>query len=309
MSELTISANGAAFLAAHEGFASKAYRCPAGVITIGFGFTMGSKVFAEFWRRKHGRALRMGDRIGRSEAEILLRSMFDGEYGAAVNSEIRPVEQHHYDGAGSVAFNCGPGSLKWKWAQALAGRRVDESARLLRTTAITANGRRLAGLVRRRDEEAKLIETGRYTGVGAIVSPQTQPSVSRTADEIREYQAQLLKLGYRQLGTVDGVAGKKTRAAIRAFQKANGLEVDGIVGPATRAALVRALDAKLTVQASSGAGGAGAMAGALPTDVFAQTGDAILSTLAWGIGAAAVIAFVSLAFRHRGRITGRRVPT
>ncbi len=48
----------------------------------------------------------------------------------------------------------------------------------------------------------------------------------------------------RVLGTrlaVDGIAGPRTRSAIRAFQQRRGLTVDGIVGPQTRAALGTAL--------------------------------------------------------------------
>jgi murein DD-endopeptidase MepM/ murein hydrolase activator NlpD len=40
-------------------------------------------------------------------------------------------------------------------------------------------------------------------------------------------------------GTVDGVRGPQTRAAVRRFQARRGLAVDGIVGPATRRALGR----------------------------------------------------------------------
>lgn len=38
---------------------------------------------------------------------------------------------------------------------------------------------------------------------------------------------------------VDGIAGPRTRAAVRAFQRRQGLAVDGIAGPRTRAALGR----------------------------------------------------------------------
>src|ERR671926_438562 len=48
-------------------------------------------------------------------------------------------------------------------------------------------------------------------------------------------------LGARGLytGTIDGVAGPSTTAAVRAFQRRAHLPVDGVVGPRTRAALGR----------------------------------------------------------------------
>ena len=53
-------------------------------------------------------------------------------------------------------------------------------------------------------------------------------------DDVKECQTKLS--GYSP-GTIDGVFGKKTDAAVRAFQKAKGLVVDGIVGAKTWAAL------------------------------------------------------------------------
>ena len=44
-------------------------------------------------------------------------------------------------------------------------------------------------------------------------------------------------LGY-DCGSVDGIFGSKTKAAVMAFQKANGLGADGIVGPLTWGKLV-----------------------------------------------------------------------
>jgi uncharacterized protein (TIGR02594 family) len=43
-------------------------------------------------------------------------------------------------------------------------------------------------------------------------------------------------------GPIDGIAGPRTRAAIRAFQRAAGLVPDGIAGPRTRAALAAAAE-------------------------------------------------------------------
>ena len=57
-----------------------------------------------------------------------------------------------------------------------------------------------------------------------------------TGDEVKEVQRRLKKWGYYN-GSVDGVFGAGTRAAVIAFQKKNGLTADGIVGKATYEAL------------------------------------------------------------------------
>lgn len=57
-----------------------------------------------------------------------------------------------------------------------------------------------------------------------------------TTSQIRTMQTKLKRWGY-YTGSVDGIYGSKTRAAVRSFQKKNGLAVDGIVGPKTLAAL------------------------------------------------------------------------
>jgi hypothetical protein len=57
-----------------------------------------------------------------------------------------------------------------------------------------------------------------------------------TKDEIKKIQTRLNELGFKA-GDVDGMAGSKTVAAIKAFQKANGLSQDGVVGKLTWAKL------------------------------------------------------------------------
>src|SRR5690606_34458548 len=59
------------------------------------------------------------------------------------------------------------------------------------------------------------------------------------ADWVKTIQTKLNKLGYKL--TVDGMDGPATQAAVKDFQKKNGLNVDGIAGPATNSALDKAL--------------------------------------------------------------------
>ena len=54
--------------------------------------------------------------------------------------------------------------------------------------------------------------------------------------EVKKLQRKLKKLGFNP-GRLDGVFGKKTRAALIRFQKSSGLFADGIAGPRTLAAL------------------------------------------------------------------------
>lgn len=54
--------------------------------------------------------------------------------------------------------------------------------------------------------------------------------------EVRTLQRALNNASFNA-GTVDGIFGSRTEEAVRAFQRANGLQVDGIVGPRTWAAL------------------------------------------------------------------------
>jgi len=66
--------------------------------------------------------------------------------------------------------------------------------------------------------------------------PASSVAIEETAVLISEVQTLLNKKGYDS-GPTDGVAGPKTRAAIRKFEKANDLAVDGLVDDALYAAL------------------------------------------------------------------------
>lgn len=67
-------------------------------------------------------------------------------------------------------------------------------------------------------------------------SVATLSKVGSQGDEVRKIQTRLKELGYDP-GFVDGIFGEKTRKAVVAFQRDNGLSQDGIAGPKTLAAL------------------------------------------------------------------------
>jgi predicted chitinase len=64
-----------------------------------------------------------------------------------------------------------------------------------------------------------------------------------TGPDVKKIQQKLKALGYLS-GAVDGIFGPGTDAAVKAFQRANGLGADGIVGPVTQTALAAAKPAK-----------------------------------------------------------------
>lgn len=70
-------------------------------------------------------------------------------------------------------------------------------------------------------------------------APQT-PAATRQVtqcNDVCEAQFILISHGYVGVGPADGILGPKTRAAVRQWQRANGLWPDGIPGPITRASL------------------------------------------------------------------------
>ena len=80
---------------------------------------------------------------------------------------------------------------------------------------------------------------GRGGGRAGLAASWTAELEDLAAEEVRGIQISLNKLTGANL-VVDGILGPATDAAIRDFQRKQGLVADGIVGPLTRAALDRA---------------------------------------------------------------------
>jgi peptidoglycan hydrolase-like protein with peptidoglycan-binding domain len=75
-----------------------------------------------------------------------------------------------------------------------------------------------------------------YSDGSAAGAAEAMARGGNSGSNVSTYQQQLAQRGFDP-GPVDGIRGPRTTAAVKAFQKANGLTVDGIVGPKTMAAL------------------------------------------------------------------------
>src|SRR3990167_1307309 len=97
--------------------------------------------------------------------------------------------------------------------------------------------------------------TGQTTTPGGQTTPGTTPSTGTTTGAVanKTYQQQLAAVGCYG-GTIDGILGADSIAAITTYQKASNLTADGILGPATQSALSRdaAAQKKVCTQTASG---------------------------------------------------------
>ena len=300
-----ISEQGLAFIERHEGRVLRAYRDPVGIWTIGVGFTNRSPAVT----RALGK-IGAGLTITREQCSAVLRAVIAAEFWPATEKGLPGGKQFEQDAGCSVAFNCGPGAFAWKWAQAWRQGNKVLAAQLLQTTAVTAGGKRLPGLVRRRQEESALLLTGNYgatsitgqSGRVRIVPGMTRKLTMEEAAYVIEWGGKLSRLGFEPPGGIHS-AGDFV-VAVRAFQAGHpNLTQDGICGPATEAQITRALDAraKATKTAAGGVAGGAAVEGA------AQTGIDPTASLSPGMGLAAggsilAIGLGALAWQYRGEI-------
>ena len=140
---MQISKAGLDLIKQFEGLYLQAYRCPAGVPTIGYGHTAG---------------VAMGQTITQQQADDYLRRdvrMFE----RAVERLVKvPLTQGQFDALVSFAFNLGEGALAQSTLLRLlnAGDYAGAAAQFDRWN--KAGGRVLPGLVRRRAAERALFE-------------------------------------------------------------------------------------------------------------------------------------------------------
>ena len=141
---MKISEEGKDLIKLFEGVRLKAYKCSAGVPTIGFGNTY----------YPNGDKVKMGDTITLEQA----RDLFDDlivRYERIVESKLKvDVKQNEFDALVSHTYNTGGSSTLFKLVNMEAPK--EKIKNWFTTKYITANGKRLQGLVNRRLKEWEL---------------------------------------------------------------------------------------------------------------------------------------------------------
>ena len=159
---------GIMLIKAFEGRALYAYRCPAGVWTIGYGHTSAAG----------DPPVTAGMTITAQEADAILSNDID-LFEDGVAKLLRParvnrVEPHEFDAMVSLAFNVGLGAFARSTVLARYLRGDKAGAAAAFGFWVKANGKTLAGLVRRRAAEAKLFK-GKVGEAEAIVGDGLGP--------------------------------------------------------------------------------------------------------------------------------------
>ncbi len=136
-----------------EGLSTKAYKCPAGVWTIGYGHTKGIKE---------------GDTITQGVADRLLKSDLEElaiNLTRALNADEIVVSQEQFDALCSFAYNLGLNALihSTLWTYLRKGKdqaAADEFLKWNKAKDATGKKVELKGLTRRREAERALFLSG-----------------------------------------------------------------------------------------------------------------------------------------------------
>jgi len=138
------SENGKQLIISFEGIKLNAYKCPAGVPTIGVGNTFYT----------NGNKVKIGDKITLPQSMELFESLLP-KYEKTVLDAIKvPLTQNQFDALVSFCWNCGSSKTLFK----MVNEKFSEIniVNWLCSHYITGGGKELPGLVRRRKAEATL---------------------------------------------------------------------------------------------------------------------------------------------------------
>lgn len=157
-----VSQKGAEFVGGWEGFRSCPYRDSVGVWTIGYGTTSAERPVNS-----------TTPCITKQKAARWLRRSLNKKYGPAVPRRWR-MKQQELDALASFAYNLGPGAVSDESFSTLAERLKSNEGKTFEGRKdiyrdelekwVWAGGRKLDGLVKRRQAEVRLACYGDYSG-------------------------------------------------------------------------------------------------------------------------------------------------
>jgi lysozyme len=140
-----ISKTGLDLIKQFEGFSPTVYICPAGYPTIGYGHVVKPQEREQF----------VGG-ITPEQAETLLRQDVQTAERAVLRLITVPLTDGQFDALVSFTFNLGAGALQRSTLRRKVNRGDHSAVPAEFRKWVWAGGRKLEGLVRRRDREAKL---------------------------------------------------------------------------------------------------------------------------------------------------------
>ena len=146
--KMQISDEGIDIIKHFEGCELEAYKCAAGVWTIGYGYIKG---------------VQEGDKWSADKADFMLFKELEEEYEKYVNDYVNvPLNQCQYDALCSFVYNLGGNALKNSTLLIVlnSGNYEGVPEQIMRWN--KAGGKVLAGLVRRRECEAELFKGNRW---------------------------------------------------------------------------------------------------------------------------------------------------
>lgn len=198
---MNISKKGLDIIKKYEGLRLTAYKCPAGVWTIGYGHTKG---------------VSNGMVITQAQADkFLLEDIAFAEKNVNSFNSKYFWTQNEYDALVSFAFNVG--SINQLTANGTRDKKTIGDKILLYNK---AGGNVLKGLARRREEEHALYFDGSKTSLPTLKKGSRGESVVAL-------QTYLNLVGF-DCGKADGIFGTKTENAVKEFKKSNIITLDGV---------------------------------------------------------------------------------
>jgi lysozyme len=192
---MNVSETGIELIKKFEGCVLKAYKCPAGIWTIGYGHTSGVKE---------------GQTITKAQAKELLKQDLK-QFEVGVNNLVNvPLNQNQFDALVSFCYNLGTGNLKNSTLLKLLNRGDYNGAAEQFDRWVYASGKKLAGLVTRRTAEKELFlksTDSEYIVTASILNVRNGPGTSY----------QILKVLYKndvvKISKISGNWGKLSNTA------------------------------------------------------------------------------------------------